>query len=104
MFNKLSRSFLGSILALYLLFGLSAVVSVNAAAPSDQPVVRAVLFFSPTCGHCEYVRTDTFPPLLEKYGNQLEIAEINISTEAGYQLFELALQKYQVPENSRGVP
>ncbi|MEN8240726.1 MAG: vitamin K epoxide reductase family protein [Chloroflexota bacterium] len=104
MLKKLSKIFLAIILSLFIVFGLSAAVGVQAAAPSDQPVVRAVLFYSPSCGHCEYVRTDIFPPLIDKYGSQLEIAEINISTEAGYKVFDIALKQYQVPETSQGVP
>jgi thiol-disulfide isomerase/thioredoxin len=34
----------------------------------DGPVVQAVLFFSPTCGHCHKVITETLPPLFEQYG------------------------------------
>ena len=35
---------------------------------SDGPLVQAVKFFSPTCGHCHYVITETLPPLFEEHG------------------------------------
>jgi uncharacterized membrane protein/thiol-disulfide isomerase/thioredoxin len=95
---------LGTLLSVILIFGFTPAVHAQTTAPADQAVVRAVLFYSPTCGHCEYVRNDIFPPLFEKYGSQLEIAEINISTDAGYQLYDLTMDFFQVPENSQGVP
>ena len=35
---------------------------------ADGPLVQTVLFFSPTCGHCHTVITETLPPLFEEFG------------------------------------
>ncbi len=35
---------------------------------ADEPVVRAILFYSPSCGHCHKVIREDFPPLYEAYG------------------------------------
>ena len=35
---------------------------------ADGPVVQAVLYFSPTCGHCHKVITEDLPPLFEDHG------------------------------------
>jgi len=32
--------------------------------PTPPGTVRAVLFYSPSCGHCEYVITEVLPPLI----------------------------------------
>jgi len=45
-----------------------------------QPIVHAVFFYSTSCGHCEKVITQDLPPLIEKYGNQLQIIGINVAT------------------------
>ena len=49
------------------LFSLGSTIIVvqltQARTPSPDAVVRAVLFYSPTCGHCEYVITEVLPPL-----------------------------------------
>jgi uncharacterized membrane protein/thiol-disulfide isomerase/thioredoxin len=69
---------------------------------ADEPVVRAVIFYSPTCGHCHKVLTEDLPPLVEQYGNQLQIIAINVTLEQGQALFLAALQKFGL--QSGGVP
>jgi uncharacterized membrane protein len=36
----------------------------------EGPVVRAVLFFSPTCGHCELVINEHLPVIFEQFGGE----------------------------------
>ncbi len=36
----------------------------------DGPVVQAVMFFSPTCGHCEIVIQDHLPGIFEEFGGE----------------------------------
>jgi len=69
---------------------------------SDQAVVRALLFYSPACGHCHYVINEVLPPLLEKYGDQLQITGINVSTQEGSALFATAIAYYGM--EGAGVP
>ena len=40
---------------------------------AQSAIVRAVLFYSPSCPHCQQVIQQDLPPLLEKYGAQLSI-------------------------------
>jgi hypothetical protein len=35
---------------------------------ADGPVVQAVLYFSPSCGHCHKVITEDLPPLFDDHG------------------------------------
>src|SRR3989304_2594241 len=61
---------------------LALVIAAPAAAappPQAGAVVRAVFFYSPTCGHCQYVITEVFPPLFEEYGDQLEIIGVDVT-------------------------
>jgi uncharacterized membrane protein/predicted DsbA family dithiol-disulfide isomerase len=74
----------------------------NARAQTEPPVVRAVLFYSPTCGHCEYVINETLIPLMEKYGEQLQIIAVDVSQPASQELFIAALQEFGV--EGGGVP
>jgi uncharacterized membrane protein len=74
----------------------------NAQAQSNPPVVRAVLFYSPTCPHCQLVINDTLLPLLEKYGDKLQIIGMDITQPQGQQLFLIALQKFGLDRG--GVP
>ena len=62
--------------------------------PSPDAVVRAVLFYSPTCGHCQYVITEVLPPLSVKYGDQLQMVGIDVTQQVGQVIFQAALAKY----------
>jgi uncharacterized membrane protein/thiol-disulfide isomerase/thioredoxin len=63
-------------------------------ARAEGPVVHAVIFYSPNCGHCYKVLMEDLPPLIEQYGNQLQIIAINVTLEEGQALFQAALQKF----------
>jgi len=74
----------------------------SAHAQGLTSVVRAVLFYSPTCGHCHYVITETLPPLFDKYGERLQIIGIDVTQPQGQTLFLAALQRFGL--ESGGVP
>lgn len=74
----------------FILFFFPFFISTDSYAQDmdDQaPVIRAVLFYSPTCGHCQKVVSEDLPPLFETYGDQLQIIGIDISTEEGLELY-----------------
>jgi uncharacterized membrane protein len=50
------------------------------------------------------VITEELPPLFEKYGDQLQIIGINVATEEGNSLYLAYIEKWQVPDDRRGVP
>ncbi len=80
---------------------LLGILPVRTARAAD-PVVRAVIFYSPTCVHCHKVLTEDLPPLMEQYGNQLQIIAINVTVEEGEALFRAALEKFGLLQS--GVP
>jgi len=63
-----------------------------------------VLFYSPNCGHCHQVITEDLPPLLEKYGDRLQIIGVNIADVDGNMLFGAAGDKCDIPSENLGVP
>jgi uncharacterized membrane protein/thiol-disulfide isomerase/thioredoxin len=75
---------------------------VQAQTPSPGGVARAVLFYSPSCGHCEYVITEVLPPLFEQYGDQLQIVGVDVTQPAGQAMFWAALEYFGL--ESSGVP
>ena len=96
-------------LPLYLL--MACVISLSAAlfTPAHsvwaaQGVVRAVLFYSPTCPHCQKVMTQDLPPLMKKYGNQLQIMAVSVAAPAGQSFYQAAVQQFGVTEDRLGVP
>lgn len=90
--------------ALAILLITCSFLSSAQSAMAQSAVVRAVLFFSPTCPHCHQVMEYDLPPLQEKYGAQLDIAMIDVTTEQGYNLYLAAVEAYQIPQSRFGVP
>jgi uncharacterized membrane protein/glutaredoxin len=88
------------IATLLISFFLTPITGVH--AQSDPPVVHAVLFYSPTCGHCEFVINGTILPLIERYGEQLQIIAVDVTQEQGDALFLSAIQKFNLEQ--AGVP
>ena len=73
-------------------------------AYADTPIVHAVMFYSQTCGHCQKVITEVFPPLAEKYGEQLQIIGVDVTYEEGQNLYQAAIARYEIPDHRYGVP
>jgi uncharacterized membrane protein/thiol-disulfide isomerase/thioredoxin len=74
------------------------------AVEAETAVVRAVLFYSPSCPHCHQVITVDLPPLFEKYGEQLEMVGVDTSTAGGAALFAAAIQRFDIPPERQAVP
>lgn len=101
--NKQGTIFL---VALFLVMFFSWVVlpsqMINVQAQSA--VVRAILFYSPTCPHCHEVIENVLPPLIDQYGDQLNIVGINVSLQEGQNLYRAAIEQFNIPNDRLGVP
>ncbi|MDH7488314.1 MAG: hypothetical protein QHH80_02250 [Anaerolineae bacterium] len=86
------------------LAALMALALASGAALAQQPVVRALFFYSPTCPHCEAVIKEYIPPLMQKYGRQLEIAFIDISNPQNYEGLLRLEAAYGLDSTKTGVP
>lgn len=91
------RLFIATLIAL--LWGPPAL---EARAQLTEPIVHAVLFYSPSCGHCEYVITEVLPPLMQKYGSQLQMIGFDVSHPQGQAMFYAALERFGLEQP--GVP
>jgi uncharacterized membrane protein len=78
------------------------VPAIATAQSAEQPVVRAVLFYSPTCPHCHEVIQNTLIPMVDQYGDRLQILAIDVSQPGGQQLYLAAVERYQIQH--QGVP
>lgn len=92
------------LLFLILLAGTTFTSNVQAQTSDSSAVVRAVLFYSPTCPHCHIVQSDVLPPLQEQYGEQLVILEIDASQPVGQQIYRNYLEAFNIGDNRVGVP
>ena len=71
---------------------------------AKDTAIRAVLFHSPSCGHCLYVLEEVLPPLESKYQNRLQILKIDVSTPEGQQYYQAAVKALSIPGDRVGVP
>jgi uncharacterized membrane protein len=83
---------------------LAGLIPQTRSSAADAPVVHAVLFYSPTCGHCEQVITQDLPPLIEKYQDQLQIVGVDVSSSGGQALYQSAIEQFQITDDRLGVP
>lgn len=74
------------------------------AAAQENPVVFAVLFYSPTCPHCHELISNTLPPIQEEFGDQLVVLYVDVSTEGGSMLAQSAYSYYEIPREQWVVP
>ena len=84
------------------LLGTGPLAPVWADEPEKPPIVYAVLFYSPTCGHCHQVITQDLPPLFETYGEQFEVMGVDVSQPDGNNLYKAAVERFDIA--SLGVP
>ncbi|MGD8319857.1 MAG: vitamin K epoxide reductase family protein [Gemmatimonadota bacterium] len=86
---------------------LAAVLAAGGSASGQQapePVVRAVLFFSPTCPHCHYVINEVLPPLTERYGSGFRVVGVDVTTPSGQSLYQATVSRFRIPDDRLGVP
>jgi uncharacterized membrane protein/thiol-disulfide isomerase/thioredoxin len=87
-----------------LILALLSIIFPSLPVYSKQPVIRAVLFFSPTCPHCHIVMEEVLPPLVEQYPGQLDIVGIDVTHPVGSNLYQAAIAKFNIPTERLGVP
>jgi uncharacterized membrane protein len=85
------------------LFALTGVLAVS-PAQAQQPAVHAVLFYSPSCPHCHTVMEEDLPPLMARYGDQLQIATISTTHPEGQALYRATVEQFAIPDHRLGVP
>jgi uncharacterized membrane protein/thiol-disulfide isomerase/thioredoxin len=99
---KKSHYYLGIRIVACLMLLASATTVVYAQDP--DPVVRAVLFYSPNCSHCQAVVQTHLPPIFQQFGNQLEIVGVDVNQPIGLTLYQAAIERFQIPGERTGVP
>jgi len=113
---------------LFVLVATLFAIALPASAQSDtneDAVVRVVFFFSPTCGHCEYVINEVLPGVFEEYGGEpsvffdenleevafyemtngtLDILFADVMVEAAADLYASDTERLNIPDDRLGVP
>lgn len=81
-----------------------AIPTTKTLTSAEGITVRAVFFYSPTCGHCHYVIKEILPPLVKQHGDHLQIVAIDVTVPAGQALYRAAVAHYRIPDERQGVP
>jgi uncharacterized membrane protein len=81
-----------------------AIPSTAATQSAGGPVVQAIFFYTPTCPICHRVINEVLEPMANDYGDRLQIVRINTYQPAGLQLYQAAVERYQIPPERQGVP
>jgi uncharacterized membrane protein/thiol-disulfide isomerase/thioredoxin len=90
--------------ALALLLAAGILLPTPSRGQGPEPVVHAILFYSPTCPHCHTVINDHLIPLQEQYGNQLVLLAFDVTQSWGSGIYWAAMRQYEVPQENWVVP
>jgi len=71
---------------------------------AQTPVVNAVFFYSPYCGHCITVINEILPTIQAKYLEGLNILQLDITQPEEQQLYQAAITQFKLPDDRLGVP
>src|SRR5512140_3561578 len=66
------------------------------AGAQSSPVVQAVLFYRSSYPHCVKLVGEVLPPIVEKYGDELQIFYCDVSFPAGDSLFTSAIDSFSI--------
>lgn len=76
----------------------------RAFGQSESGVVHAIMFWMEGCGHCNWVKTNTLPPLAARYGDQWQLELIELRNAEDFdRLFALGAA-VGLPREAIGVP
>lgn len=118
---------IGRTLAFASILLLTIAFSAPAIAQEDADPVQGVFFFSPTCGHCEYVIMEVLPGVFETYGGSpeilfdgtipedeiafykmsngtVELLLVDATKYSGSALYEADAEIQEIPDEMLGVP
>ena len=78
-------------------------VALSGFAQSSEPVEFA-LFVSPTCVHCNKLKSEYWGTLKEKYKDSVHFTEYDVTTSRGNLIFQKTAEAYGIAESRRGYP
>lgn len=79
---------------------LAAPIRAQAQTGTEEPVVYAVLLWSPQCPHCHNFIENDYPKMVEAFGDQFQLIFVNVTTEDGRALAQAAYEAYGIPPTS----
>ncbi len=71
---------------------------------ADKPVVDIYFLYSNTCPHCQVVKTEILPGIMQKYGDQINLMPLELSDRESFAIGLVLETLYKVPQDQAGVP
>jgi uncharacterized membrane protein/thiol-disulfide isomerase/thioredoxin len=97
--------------ALYLLrfIGMLGFIALLASpgvsfAQTETPVVHILLFWTPDCHACREVVTEAIPPLMNSYGEQIEVQYVDVVTGDDVQRFYQVAAAFGIAQEEADLP
>ncbi len=90
------------ILRTLLVLAILALALTGVGAQDDTATVQVALFYSPTCPHCHEIIENFLPTILPRYGDQIEIFYVDVTTQGGSMAMFDACNALDVPEDRCG--
>ncbi|MGW8267811.1 MAG: hypothetical protein ACWGSQ_15705, partial [Longimicrobiales bacterium] len=87
-----------------LALGLGLLLPAPSMGQADEPVVHAVLFYSPTCPHCHDLINNHLIPLQEQYGRRFVILAFDVTQGWASEIYWGMLRFYEIPQEEWVVP
>jgi len=87
-----------------ILLGFALILPVPSGGQVPDPVVHAILFWSPSCAHCHALINDHLIPLQEEYGRRFVILAFDVTQGWANEIYWAALRKWEVPQSDWVVP
>jgi len=106
-FTQGAFALMKKLLLLFVILLIAACLAIqptSAAQSANEPVVQAILFYTPTCPACHKVIEEVLEPMMNDYGDQLQIVKINTLEDSGYELYLAIVERHQIPPERQGVP
>lgn len=75
----------------------------DVASPA-LPVVQLILFWTPDCHACQFVKSETLPPIQEKYGEQLRVQYIDVITSEDVERLYRVAASFGLTEEQVNLP
>ncbi|MFC1936188.1 hypothetical protein ACFLYP_00830 [Chloroflexota bacterium] len=91
---------IGLVLILLLAFPIQA----GAQEDEELPVVNVVVFVTQDCTVCAQVMTNSIKPLMEEYGEQLNVIAIDVRTGIGSEVYAEVVEYFNLPPEHQEVP
>jgi len=89
----------------YKTFWVTGIFLILMSACTPKPsVVKAILFYAPSCTHCADVVNDTITSVQSNYDDNLNLVWIDVTGKHGRDLYEKCIAHYYTPPEQLTFP